>query len=733
MGGAYYHDKGNQRILGNEQCRVVWNQGEQGAWTPVYEISSDGEWRPLAVGGFPARGLLAGAALEGDTPAALTGGSYQVVEQRHEDVFADNDFDHGFRTTRMWVDGPLSLTYPADARSSDPPAAAEARVLDSSADMTSLQWAFTIADEWRVEATFTVAADKHHVTETVHFTRLKSGSPVRVRCAWHVLDIPAELISSSVKAVTHVGWRYPHGTFMVLGTHDRDRPWTPHAGGGGMINLTLGDRTQDPQQFIDGKSQTSSAQAFLHQAPPCMDTQGWLDLRAGESYELTHYLLMHPLYPFKPEFMDYMWSLQPQEYLAPRYPWRHFIDKCSWTLRHTPEGYEDGGSWGLYWKDWYNLTNDPKSRNGESYVERVHSLEWGASWDIWTAYFLLLYAERYDDEWSRDRYQKLRNGIIELEWQIDDPDSPVDGAFWMERDESGDFHISNWMATRYSPKTLWVCDAGKVGYFLCLLYQKTGDNALLAKAKKAAQFLLRFQNSNGDLKSSVFMLDGGAVWPSNLGGVTSAILLWAKLYEISHERRYIEAANLAADISHRQWLSNDAWQMHGGEIDSFGCPDSTTAMYAAMGYAALAMVTGEEKHKTMTRDAANYLLCQQWLFDINYGYYRKEGRWNGMECKTVGSLQGWIRPECTMSMYMAYKATGDDIYRFSMEQHASWMTYMQYDNPDSPQTFGGGHEVFEVPADQLNGFGSNFWPETVGQAIAMMELLSDDVAEATRE
>jgi hypothetical protein len=224
--------------------------------------------------------------------------------------------------------------------------------------------------------------------------------------------------------------------------------------------------------------------------------------------------------------------------------------------------------------------------------------------------------------------------------------------------------------------------------------------------------------------------DGEVIWPSNLGGVTCAVLLWAKLYGVTGEERYLDAARRAAALSHREWLSNDRWQMHGGEIDSFGCPDSTTAMYAAMGYAALALVTGEEVHRQMTRDAANYLVAQQWLFDINYGYYRKEARWNGMDCKTVGALQGWIRPECTMCLYLAFKATGDPLYRYSMEQHAAWMTYMQYDNPDSPQTFGGGHEVFEVPADQINGFGSNFWPETVGQAVAMLLLMGDDEARA---
>jgi hypothetical protein len=277
-----------------------------------------------------------------------------------------------------------------------------------------------------------------------------------------------------------------------------------------------------------------------------------------------------------------------------------------------------------------------------------------------------------------------------------------------------------------NPNTVWVCDAGKIGYFLCLLYERTGEKILLDKAKRAAGFLLRVQKENGDLQGSVFTDKGEVAWKSNLGGVTSAVLLWAKLYQVTEDEHYLVAARQAADFSHTAWMSNEQWQLHGGEIDSFGVADSTTSMYATMGYASLAMATGDPKHKDMTRDAANHLYAQQWLFDINYGYYRKEARWNGMDCKTAGALQGWIRPECTLCMYMAWKATGDSVYRYSMEQHANWMTYMQYDNPDSPKTFGGGHEVFEVPADQLNGFGSNFWPETVGQAIAMMLLMEED-------
>ena len=715
MHGANYQDGERRRVLGNARCRIVWTRDSSedavAGWRSAYQIRAADCWKTLARGGLPDSGPV------------------QVVEQLAQGVFADRDFDRQFRTIGMWRDGPMQFTYPH--RVVHRAGATQCQAVATADGSSEVCWRYALGDagEWQVERRHTVGSDSAHVLERVRVTRRAAGGPVRVRCAWQVDRIPPELTSSSVKAVTHAGWRQPAGTFLVLATQPGAPRWTPLSGGGGLVNLTLGDRGGDPQQYIDGKYQVSPRQALLHQAPPCMDSQGWLELRPGDSYELAHYVIMHPAYPFARAFIDYLHRLQPQEYLPPRYPWSHFIAKCSWTVRHTPEGYEDGGDWGLYWKNWYNLTADP--RGPKTGVEKVHSLDWGASWDIWTACFLLLYAERYDDDWSRERYAMLRNGIVDLPWQIDDPASPADGAYWMERDEHGDFHISNWMANRYSPRTLWVCDAVKVGYLLCLLYEKTGDAVLLQRARKAAAFLLRRQQPDGDLDCSVMLQTGTAIWPSNLGGVTCAVLLWAKLFAVSGERHYLEAARRAAAFSHRAWLSDGRWQMHGGEIDSFGLPDSTTAMYATMGYAALALASGAEEHRAMTRDAANYLVAQQWLFDINYGYYRKEARWNGMDCKTVGALQGWIRPECTMCMYLAFKATGDPRYRYSMEQHVAWMTYMQYDNPDSPRTFGGGHEVFEVPADQINGFGSNFWPETVGQAVAMLLLMADDEAQET--
>ena len=74
-------------------------------------------------------------------------------------------------------------------------------------------------------------------------------------------------------------------------------------------------------------------------------------------------------------------------------------------------------------------------------------------------------------------------------------------------------------------------------------------------------------------------------------------------------------------------------------------------------------------------------------------------------------------------------ARGEREYLASMQRHATWMQYKQWDEFDlqsaaSMRTFGGSDESFQVGNDNLNGFGANFWSETVGQGIALLEYLA---------
>ena len=117
----------------------------------------------------------------------------------------------------------------------------------------------------------------------------------------------------------------------------------------------------------------------------------------------------------------------------------------------------------------------------------------------------------------------------------------------------------------------------------------------------------------------------------------------------------------------------------------------------------------------------------------------------GADFKTSGAFQEWIRPETTYFMWRAFLATREPRYLQSMLRHATWMQYKQWDEFDlesanSMRTFGGSDESFQVGNDNLNGtppllitsyfavmaplcagFGANFWGETVGQGIALLE------------
>jgi hypothetical protein len=58
---------------------------------------------------------------------------------------------------------------------------------------------------------------------------------------------------------------------------------------------------------------------------------------------------------------------------------------------------------------------------------------------------------------------------------------------------------------------------------------------------------------------------------------------------------------------------------------------------------------------------------------------------------------------------------------------------MQYDDPEDDRTFGGGSEYLQYSMDNLNGFGSNFFPETVGQAVAVLKLLDEHAETASQQ
>jgi len=163
----------------------------------------------------------------GDVPG---GAAHEVVEQQSDAQYAD--FQERFVVDRY----PEVSTRKVVAI---PPPNTKPKVVCFSAEGVELAWEFPILDgseeAWRVITSFAIERGTYHIKETMRFQRMRSGYPMRVRRGWHIRNIPLSLQSSYVRSITHRGWRMPHGTFVVLGTHDPANPWTPYSGGGGLI------------------------------------------------------------------------------------------------------------------------------------------------------------------------------------------------------------------------------------------------------------------------------------------------------------------------------------------------------------------------------------------------------------------------------------------------------------------------------------------------------------------
>lgn len=451
------------------------------------------------------------------------------------------------------------------------------------------------------------------------------------------------------------------------------------------------------------------------------DTRGWIepeDVPIGAGYTMDHTVVMAPEYIFTREMTARLRKLQPVEPIQPRYPWRHMLDKMMFTLRNTTDGfrqYENASMtrgkavpFGFYAKTWYSIAQAPGGGAPPIYLDIEHSPDWGASFDAWSAVFMAQYADRWGDKdgFVAKRLPMLRQGLALDGWQ-EHKLPQLDGAFWQcfaPWDSKGvpgsnggfpGFHMAHFIQNL---DHVWVCDSGKIGAFFLKLAKLTpgGDAELTAKAIAAGNFLLRMQHPvSGDLTGSVYSTDdGSATHPSNFGGTVCAVYLWAELYHATGNATWIAAAEKAVGAIRSQWMQPGAFMFCGGELDDLfnpkgACSDigTTSVMYGVMGFASLALATAEGssggEHSVLhavalnsTRILADYMLAQQEVRDVNYGYYRIKARWMGADFKTSGAYQEWIRPEATYFMWRAYLATREVQYLESMLRHATWLQYL---------------------------------------------------------
>ena len=709
-----YSAKENSIVLSNGLCKIVWNKTAQG-WAAQYQCKVDTGWQTVALDDLESEG------------------AYGVLFQ-------------GGKTTSNYIYG--GTAKPGDIQQALPAVDTLPQVVHQSDDEIQLKWCFEIIDrdgeKWPIESTFRIRRGDWHIHEDIHF-QAPVYRKVRYQRGWIAKTSDVDFFEKIVNSPSHHGWTVNNASFMVVADQGPDG-WDATTGGGSFVRYGKGFKLDQAGSYIPAKD--DAVFVTIHRVPHVIEQDGWVDTRYFDHYTLRHDLMMYPGTLYKRDVLDYLHKLRPPEKLPPRYSWKRFLDLQIEGLKNAPkELFEDHGDWGHNELGWFNGFNDPKCTPKHTFLQvNRQSLDWGGNWDLWQAISLREYGLRYEDKWALERAGKLFNGIKREMWQIDDAGTACDGAFWMFRPRTQTEYEER-KATKLTGEQgghirksadLWVCDSGKIGYWLAEMSQQLDDNEFLEKAKRAATFLLNLQQEDGNLRAGRIHISGTMVYPANLATNSSAIMLWARLYEITKDAKYKQAALKCADYSISKWLNGKVWKMHGGEWDVPGNTEVSSASYAAWGFSILYRATKYPPALTAVRRSADWMSIAQSLFDTHIGFYMPKTYWRGRDAKMTGGLimstqplgYGQIpynRSEPPYAWYLAWKATGDELYLESAKAYLVWQTYMQHNCPYDYRFHGGGSEGFEMTIDNMNGFGTVYIGETIGCDIALFALMDEEI------
>lgn len=698
-------DQGPDRVLvSNSRCQIAWQRTARG-WSAEYQCRVGDQWQSVAyddVDNDAAYGIV----LPGDTP-------------KNDRVRAD-----------IWG-REYSALPPADQRP---------EVIFQSSARIVLRWSWKILDpdgrQWPVKSTFTMQQGDTHVHEKVEFSAPpKVATHVRYQRGWECKNVAKKFYESVAHTLTHTGWSAGGASFLILIT--RSDGWDGSRGGGGIVRMTGEKEWLRDQTGFHTPTENARYNVF-HRAPHVLQKDGWIDTRYFDTYTIEHYLVMQPGSLFERGLLDYVDRLQPVEPLAPRNTWKKFLDLQVEGAQNVPGLFEDHGDWGHYELGWYHGF-DP---------DRVHiqrdrqALDWGGNWDLWIALALRKYGQTYQHAWAQETSRKLINGVKHEMWQVQDPSTICDGAFWMFRPRSQEEYqklraaVPSGEQGGYirSTSDLWISQTGKIGTLLCELYVDTKDEQVLAMARNAAQFLLRIQQPDGNLIAGRIHVNGTPVYPANLATNSCAIMLWSRFYEVTQDVTYRDAALRCAQYTIGQWLNGTDWRMYGGEWDVPGNISASSAAYATWAFAILYRATKFEPALDAVRWSADWHRMLQSRLDTHIGFYQQKAYWRGSDARSTGGFtQGvmdegygqllWNRPEECYAQYLAWTVTQDRTYLDSAVQYLVWQTYMQHNCPYDYRFHGGASEGFEWQWDTLNGHGTVYVGETIGCDLTLFPLM----------
>ena len=694
--------KTDEVTLSNGLCQIVWRRVPAG-WSAEYQSRVGAGWQTVAwddVSNDAAYGIV----LPGETPK--------------NDKIRANIW--GRERSALPTSGP--------------------QVVSESPQRIALQWTSAITDEegheWPVTSTFTMHQGDYHVHEKVVFRAPpKVYTDVRYQRGWEARHVTRDFYEWVAHAVTHTGWRLGDASFLIVVT--RSDGWDGSRGGGGIVRMTKREDFSSDAAGFHVPQEGARYYAF-HRAPHVVQRDGWIDTRYFDHYTLEHYLVMRPGHLFDPEVLQYLDRIQPSEKLPPRYGWKKFMELQMEGAQHVPGLFEDHGEWGHYELGWYQGFDPDKV-----HIQRNRqSLDWGGNWDLWMAIAMRKYGEHYQDAWSLERARKLINGVKHEMWQVEDDTTICDGAFWMFRPRSQQQYqeLRNAKPTGErggqirTTSDIWVAQTGKIGTLLCDEFADTQDRQLLEMATRAAEFLLRLQRDDGNLIAGRIHVAGEPVYPANLATNSCAIMLWARVYELTQNERYRLAAIACADYTMRHWLNGKQWKMYGGEWDAPGNISSSSAAYATWGFSILYRATKYAAALDAVRWSANWHLMLQSRLDTHIGFYQQKAYWRGRDARSTGGFtQGvmdegygqliWNRPEECYAQYLAWTVTQEQAYLDSAVAYLVWQTYMQHNCPDDYRFHGGASEGFEWQWDNMNGHGTVYIGETIGCDLTLFGLM----------
>jgi len=162
------------------------------------------------------------------------------------------------------------------------------------------------------------------------------------------------------------------------------------------------------------------------------------------------------------------------------------------------------------------------------------------------------------------------------------------------------------------------------------LYKFTKDETHLRCGLKACDWLLKIQEPNGAIQWKYVDSTGEVEGPPSYAAVSAESLsAWAEAYEITRNRKYLDAARKLADWAEKSFVQTHEY---GGFItddlyypaptnglNRWETPSPTAICFLIDGFLSLHRVTGDKRYLDIAETAGEFWGLYQWLWEFPQG------------------------------------------------------------------------------------------------------------------